>query len=149
MYPILLGLHNLTRWLVLAAAIYAIVRMWRGWLGNGAWTDVDVRSGKVLVYVTTFQLLLGLLLYFVFSPITRGALSDFGGAMRDPAVRFYAVEHMVGMLVATALIHIGSARSRRAATDLAKFKTGAIFYTLALVAMLASIPWKAPFVPSF
>lgn len=149
MYPIMLGLHNLTRWLVVAAAIYALVRAWRGWLGNAAWTGVDERSGKLFARLLGIQFLIGLLLYFVLSPITKAAFSDFGAAMRDPAIRYFAVEHIVGMVIALALAEIGTARARKASTDIAKFKTAAIFYTIAFVVVLASIPWQRPVLPNF
>jgi hypothetical protein len=45
------------------------------------------------------------------------------------------------MIVAIALAHVGRSRSKKAAADGAKFKNAAIFYGLALLIMLASIPW--------
>ena len=52
-------------------------------------------------------MLLGLLLYFVFSPLTKAALGDFAGAMKDPLMRFWAVEHVFGMVIGVALAHVG------------------------------------------
>lgn len=130
MYSLLLILHSWLRWAVLAAGIAAIAR---GGSGNQS-------AGK---WYTTFldtQMLIGLLLYFGFSPITGAALEDFGAAMRVPQLRYFAVEHVFGMLIAIALAHVGRARVRKAAPE-RKARTAAIFYGLSLVALLASIPW--------
>jgi hypothetical protein len=59
------------------------------------------------------QLLIGFLLYLFFSPMTTGALRDFGSAMGNSVLRFYAVEHLFGMVVAVIIAHVG-ARSRAA-----------------------------------
>jgi putative Ca2+/H+ antiporter (TMEM165/GDT1 family) len=69
-------------------------------------------------------------------------MSDFGAAMKDSGIRFYAVEHFSMMFIAVVLVHIGRAKSKKAKTDLAKFKTATIFYLLALVIILAAIPWS-------
>jgi L-asparagine transporter-like permease len=61
--------------------------------------------------------------------------------MSDPVVRFWAVEHMSGMLIGIILITIGRARGKRKDTDLAKHKTFAIFYIIGLIIILAMIPW--------
>ena len=71
----------------------------------------------VLVIALGLQMLVGLLLYFVFSPLTKAALGDFAGAMKDPLMRFWAVEHVFGMIIGVALAHVGMTRARRAATD--------------------------------
>ena len=90
------------------------------------------------------QLLLGLLLYFVFSPITKTAFQDFGAAMADSELRYFAVEHLLMMVIAVVLVHIGRALSRRADTDNSKYKRAAIFFTLSLLVVLAAIPWFRP-----
>jgi hypothetical protein len=68
-------------------------------------------------------------------------MQDFGGAMANSALRFWAVEHLFGMLVAMVLAHVGRARVRRVSSDSRKHKVAAIFFTLALLTILASIPW--------
>ena len=130
MYPLLLLVHSWGRWAVLVAGLAAVVR-------GGSRTGT---AGKWFTILLDIQLLLGLLLYFAFSPITRAALGDFGGAMKVSQVRFFAVEHVFGMLVALALAHIGRARIAKASPG-RRPRLAAIFYGLAMVAILASIPW--------
>ena len=49
------------------------------------------------------------------------------------------------MIIAIALLTIGYSKHKRKRTSSGKFKTLAVGYTLALVAMLLMIPWKAWF----
>jgi hypothetical protein len=85
--------------------------------------------------------LVGLALYLVFSPTVQAAFGNIGAAMRNPEYRFFVVEHAVGMLIAIVLAHVGRIRSKKAKTDAARFKSAALFYGLALLIILASIPW--------
>ena len=144
-YTVILSLHNLVRWVVVILAILALVRAYRGWLGRREWTDGDRKSGVFFSAALDTQLLLGLILYFI-SPLTRAALQDFGAAMGNPGLRFFALEHVFYMLLAVILVHIGSVRSRRARTDLDKHRLAAIFYTLAVVLILIAIPWSRPLI---
>ena len=125
MYDLLLVLHSWLRWLVLIFAVLALVRT----------TDAH---GKWFVISLDVQVLIGLVLYFFLSPYTMAAWGNMAEAMRDSLTRFLAVEHLFGMIVATAFAHVGRARMRRN-------KPAKLFFGLALVAMLASIPW--PFMP--
>lgn len=149
MYPILLGLHNITRWLVLIVGILAIVRAFMGWSGKRPWTGLDNSAGLFFTISMDVQLLLGLLLYGVFSPITTGAFADFGAAMSNPDARFWLVEHIFMMVLAVILAHVGRSLAKKAPTDVAKHKRAAIFFTLALIVVLAGIPWFRPMLPTF
>ncbi len=149
MYPILLGLHNITRWLVLIVGILAVVRAFMGWSGKRPWTGLDNSAGLFFTISMDVQLLLGLLLYGVFSPITTGAFADFGAAMSNPDARFWLVEHIFMMVLAVILAHVGRSLAKKAPTDVAKHKRAAIFFTLALIVVLAGIPWFRPMLPTF
>jgi hypothetical protein len=141
MYPAILLVHSWLRWAVLLLAVLAIVRAISGAMGRRPWQPADERAGKFFVIALDIQMLLGLVLYFLLSPITRAALSDFGGAMQNPGTRFWAVEHVFGMVVAIVLAHRGQSRVRQLSEPIRKHRVAAVFFTLALVAILASIPW--------
>lgn len=147
MYNFILILHNLIRWLVLIIGVLAVIRAFYGWLGKKEWVQIDDRLGLGFTIGMDIQLLLGLLLYFVFSPITKTAFQDFGAAMADADLRFFAVEHILMMVIAVILVHIGRALSRRADSDAGKFKRAAIFFSLGLLVVLAAIPWFRPLMP--
>jgi len=106
-----------------------------------AWTAGDDRAGQVFVGTLDLQLLIGLVLYFGLSPITRAAMQDFGAAMGNSMLRFWAVEHILGMVIAVALAHVGRVRVRKTTDPVRRHKLAAIFFGLALIAILATIPW--------
>ena len=141
MYSLFVALHSLLRWVVLIAGILAVGRAVAGLLGPRPWTPRDDRGGRFFVMAVDTQMLVGLILYGILSPITYAAFSNMGAAMKDGTLRFYTVEHVFMMLIAVALVHIGRKRVQKAAGDAAKHRTAAIFFGLALVLILAGIPW--------
>ena len=141
MYSFALWIHSLLRWAVLVTALLAVLRAVPGWLGGKPWTPADDNMGRWFVLSLDAQFLVGLVLYVALSPFTTQAFGDFGAAMRDPGLRFWAVEHAVLMIAAIALAHIGRARLRRATTDPARHRTAAVFFTMALFLVLVAIPW--------
>ena len=143
-YELILVMHDITRWLVLVVGIYAVVRALVGWLGKKPWVKADQTAGGSYTTIVDIQLLLGLVLYFV-SPITSGGLRNFGDAMKVADVRFFLVEHSLVMIIAVVLAHIGRARAKKAASDLAKHRQSAIWYLVSLVLILALIPWERLF----
>ncbi len=144
MYLFLLSLHNILRWVVVLAGVVAIVRAFIGLSGKRPFTALDNRLSLAFTISLDVQVLLGLLLYGVFSPLTTGAFANFGAAMGDSDLRFWLVEHISVMIVALALAHIGRSRAKKAATDSAKYKQIAIFFTLAFLAILVATPWFRP-----
>jgi hypothetical protein len=141
-----LTLHNLTRWLVIAAAVFALWRAFRGWLGKRDWTKADDRSGLLFTIVLDLQALFGLILYLFFSDASKVALGNLGVALADPADRFFGLIHLVAMFVAVALAHVGRARARKAPDAPAKFERAAAFFTASTVVILLAIPWE--FIPA-
>ena len=141
MYDIVLGAHSWLRWGVVLLGFLTVLRAIGGWQQRKPWTPGDERMGLLFMIALDLQVVLGLLLYFVYSPYTALAMDDFGAAMRSPDLRFWAVEHVFGALVGVALLHIGRARVRKAADALRKHRTAAIFFALALIAIAAAVPW--------
>lgn len=141
MYALFLALHNLLRWVVVLLALYLLIRTYGGLLGRRTFTLQDANAGRWFTIGLDVQVLVGLILYFVVSPITRGALANFGEAMSNADIRFFAVEHLLMMVVAVVLSHVGTAQVRKATDDRTKFVRSAIWYTLAIVVLLVGIPW--------
>ena len=144
LYPHLLGLHGILRWVVLAAAVAAIVVAASGWSGGKSVSAALLRFGIIFVAALDLEFLVGLILYFGASPITKMAFQNMAAAMKDHEMRFFAVEHTFYMFVAVILAHVGGALSRKGKTDLAKYRAAAICYSLSLLLMLAGIPWWRP-----
>jgi hypothetical protein len=147
MYPILLGLHNIARWAALILGIVVTVQAFSGWFGKREWSVRDRKLGAYFGMTMDIQLLLGLLLFIVFSPITRSAFQDFGAAMQVSDVAFFLVEHPFAMLLAVVFAHVGSIQARKAPDSPARFKRAAIWYTLAVLLMILGMPWGRPIFP--
>ncbi|MBC7389819.1 MAG: cytochrome B [Opitutaceae bacterium] len=138
MYQILLIIHSILRYAFLFSALYAIYLAVSGWQGKLPYTAKDNKASVFLILFTHTQAVIGLLLYFVFSPYSATPMKE---AMKDPVLRFWKVEHITIMLIAVAIIQTGRILSKKASTDLAKHKKAAIFYIIGLLLVLASIPW--------
>lgn len=140
MYEPLLAVHSILRWVVILAGLAAVARAITGWKGR-PWTPADDRGGLIFMIALDVQLLLGLALYLIFSPTIQAAVQNVGAAMRDGALRFFLVEHAFGMLIAITLVHIGRIRIRKQSDPTRRHRTAAIFFGLALLIVLLSIPW--------
>ena len=145
MYALSLALHNLLRWAVLLAGLYALVRMLRGAGGGARWTTTDRRAMTTFTSLLHLQLLVGLVVYGT-SALTRQAMGDMGAAMRDPTVRWFVAEHPVIMVLAVAVATIGGILARKAAADQSRFRRGAVAVAVALALVAYGIPWDRPLV---
>ncbi len=93
------------------------------------------------------QLLIGVALYFVFSPITRYFMEN--GAAGNEQMSFFGVWHAIVMVLAIVAMTIGGSVAKRATSDTGKFKSITIWFSIALVMILMAIPWFRPFFRSF
>jgi hypothetical protein len=140
MYDLVLLLHSWLRWPAIIAAVAATLLAFTDRPDTMGRSRAD-RSGLVFMILLDVQFLLGLLLYGVLSPTTAAIFDDFGGAMRDPVARFWAVEHITMMLFAVVMVHVGRVLARRAATPAARRRRMLVCFALATIVMLGAIPW--------
>ena len=137
MYTLVLVLHSWLRWVALVAGVGATSATLTDRTGT---TRADW-WGLVLMMALDVQMLLGLLLYLALSPFTIEAMRDFGAAMKDPALRFFAVEHVSLMFVAVILVHVGRVLARKAATPDARRLRLMLCFGLATLLMILAMPW--------
>jgi hypothetical protein len=145
MYTAFLLVHSYLRWVVLLLGVLAVARGIAGASGRRPWLAADEAASRWFIISLDTQFLIGLVIYVFLSPFTMDAWSDMAGTMRNSALRLIVVEHEVGMIIGIALAHIGRARARKAADAVRRHKLTAIFFGLALVVIVLSIPW--PFMP--
>lgn len=132
MYEILKHTHSGLRWVALILILLAI------------YNSITAKEfGKRQKLINLFsmvslhtQLILGLVLYFN-SPLVR----FYQGWMKDAEDRFYGMEHLVGMVIAIALITFGYVQSKKGTTPAEIYKPIKLFYIIGLILILASIPW--------
>ena len=142
MYTGLLHTHNMFRWLVLLTLVLAVLFALIGWLKKLDWNKKDNVTGLLLTIFMDIQFLIGIVLYAFVSPITKAAFNDFGAAMKNADLRFYAVEHILMMVIALVLVHIGRSKTKKAVAPWKKHRAAAIFYGIAFILILAAIPWE-------
>ena len=140
LYSIALYLHSWNRWIILIAGLMTILFAIAGISNKKEYTKRDRVTSLVFISSLHLQLLIGLLLYFVLSPVTLHALSDFGAAMKDGAIRYWAVEHSLVNLIAIFVAQTGSIIIKRKQSSRAKFKSTLVWNSIALVLILAMIP---------
>lgn len=148
MYNIALGVHNVLRWVVLALAIWALYRHYRGWLGSRPWQPQDKLAGRLLTVGFDLQLLVGLFVAVV-SPLIQAAVNDMSTITESDVIRFFAAEHIPVMIVAWILVHVTSVLSKRAEDEVKRHQRAAVGYSVALAMVLLVTPWFRPLLPGF
>ncbi|SNR62614.1 hypothetical protein [Hymenobacter mucosus] len=140
-YSIILALHSWTRWLVLIFGLIAVFRAFAGRQGR-PWTGADNGMGAAFVGSMHLQLLLGLILYFALSKVGLKAFDQAGAAvMKNAGSRFFAVEHLVGMILAVVAAQVGRTLSKKAVDPVVKHKKAFTWFLIALILVLLMIPW--------
>lgn len=125
--------HSGLRWIVLILIVYAIFnalsRKKTGMYNNG-----DKKINLFAMVTFHIQYLLGIIIYF----FTSGKVNFNEGWMKIDLFRFYGMEHLLLMTIAFVLITMGYSKSKKAQN---KHKVIAFFYSIALILILAGIPW--------
>jgi hypothetical protein len=139
----MLHIHSLLRWLVLIVGLWAIIKMASGRGGKKSFTASDKRPALFFLIIMDLQLLVGLYLYFTGAWGLKNIQNQgFGAVMKDSQSRFFAVEHLLGMLIALILVHIGYSATKKAdVPDQKKFNKAFWCFLVAFILILASIPW--------
>lgn len=150
MYLTFLAIHNIVRWVVVILGVLAVLRAFIGWFGKQAWIPADRKIGSFFAMSLDIQMLLGLILYLFFSPYGLKAFSNFdmSAIMGQSDVRFFAVEHILLMVLAVVFAHLGSSLPRKAEKPNKKHRLAAIWLGLALLLVLLGMPWARPLFPA-
>ena len=133
-------IHNILRWAVLLFGFWAVIKAIGGVTGKKNYSGSDNKTGLFFMISCDIQLLLGLILYFSNSWFDM-MKNNAAETMKNGAMRFFAMEHALMMIIAWLLVHVGRSMVKRADTDAQKHKRSLIFYGIALLIILAMIPW--------
>ena len=125
--------HSGLRWLVLGLLIYAI---YNAFANKRSYEKRDKMINLFAMISLHIQLLLGLILYY-----TSTKVSFETGWMGKSIERFYGMEHLIGMLIAIILVTVGRKMAEKQVSPEQKNKKIILWYSIALVLILASIPW--------
>jgi len=133
-------LHSGLRWVVILLLLLAIVNAFRRWKSKADYNVKDKTLNLFAMISLHTQVLIGLILY-VFNGNGKGVegLSN----MDVPVVRFFAIEHIVMMVLAAVVLTIG----RKRAQQIGNHRKIWIWYGVAFIIIMAAIPW--PFLEKF
>lgn len=147
MYNGLLHLHSFLRWIILLLLLIVVVRSLTA--GNRSFTNGDRKWGLFAMIACDIELLIGLYQWFAGPRYGLSAFMNSGmkAIMSDKDLRFFSVEHFAAMIVAIVLVHVGKSYGKKNVPDAIKHKRTLIYYGLALLIILISIPWPFRQVP--
>ena len=126
MYTGLVHLHNLLRWVIVITLILSLLNAFKG--KNGKETLIMMISSHVM-------LLIGLIQWFG----GDWGLKQIKSLGMGEAIRFFAVEHSMMMVIAVVLITIGH-RSAKAAKPNTKWF---LLAALLIILLMMPGPWKS------
>tara|TARA_R110002096_G_scaffold391915_1_gene586799 strand:+ start:579 stop:1013 length:435 start_codon:yes stop_codon:yes gene_type:complete len=132
----MLHAHSGLRWFALIVIIYTIINALTGVKQGKDFEKKDKMLGLVTLILFHTQLLIGLGLYF-----SSVKVSFTSGFMKESLYRFFTMEHPLMMLISIVLVTIGYSKSKKADSSRMKFRKILVFYTIALIILLAGIPW--------
>lgn len=126
--------HSGLRWIALILIVVAVFNALSK-LKSSAYSEGDRKLNLFAMLSFHIQFLIGLILYF-----TSVKVQFFEGWMKEAMYRFFGMEHSLLMILAFVLLTIGHSKSKKAEGQ-KKHKVIATFYTIALILILAGIPW--------
>lgn len=139
MVQILQTFHSHNRNLILLLLIILVVVSIIGLTTKKPWSKFQKVLSLVHLIVIDIQFAIGAVLYVGFSPFGLKAFSNPNvNVMKDADVRVIAIEHLIIMLLAWILIHMGYSKSKKSSNP---NRPAAIYYTIALILIFIGIPW--------
>jgi F0F1-type ATP synthase membrane subunit c/vacuolar-type H+-ATPase subunit K len=133
-------IHNILRWAVLLFGLLAVIKAIGGVASRKNYTNADNKTSLLFMIFCDVQLVLGLILYFGGDWFNM-LKSNTADVMKNSATRFFAMEHIVMMIIAWVLVHLGRSMVKRADVDVQKHKRSLIYFGVAIIIILAMIPW--------
>ena len=131
-------LHSYWAYLVLLVVVAATVNSIIGVITKKEFGAKDFRVALFALIVTHIQLLIGIILFVIANNFGD---VEMGEIMKNSALRLKNIEHPLLMVIAITLLTIGYSKHKTKRTSASKFRLLAVTYTLALIAILAMIPW--------
>lgn len=138
----LLHLHNLLRWVILILLLVSVIKAYTGWMNKKSFQPGDKKVWLFTMIAGHITLLIGLYqwLWGRFGLLTT-TLPEGTSVMKDKFYRFYWVEHPFTMVLAIIFLTLAHGVAKKAIPDQIKFKKAFWFFIIALVLILAGVPW--------
>lgn len=139
-FELVLSLHSILRWGVVLSGLAVLQQGLAGLMAGGELGQLGKRVQLLFLICIDLQFTLGLVLWAI-SPTVDTARVDMGAAMKDPNLRYFAVEHGALMVLAVFVVHVGRIAVKRAGSARAGHLRTAIYAGVALLLILLRTPW--------
>ena len=136
LYTSIIIIHSIVRWIFLIMLVYSVSILYTKWIGGKELSSNNKRINTIVVVLSHLQLIVGISLYLV-SPKVVFASYMF----QSNLLRFFTMEHSLLMIAAIAILTIGNIKSKRNNDSIKSVKQCTIWFSIALVIILISIPW--------
>ncbi len=130
MESIILHAHSGLRWIFIIMVLYSLIK------NHNSYADkktIDIPLYTLILFA--LQIFIGIILYFISNNVTFES-----GFMKNTQYRFFTVEHGFGMILAFIIMFLGYSKSRKKPISY-RNKTIKLYYAIALIIIIASIPW--------
>lgn len=135
-------IHSYWAYIVLLILIIAVINAIIGFTSKKEFKANDLRISLFALITAHIQLILGFIAYYTSIYYETMRNVGMGEVMKNGDLRKPLIEHPLLIIIAIALITIGFSKHKKKTADAAKFKTIAIYYAIALILILAVIPWN-------
>jgi hypothetical protein len=128
----LLHLHSLLRWIIIILLLVGLFQAFSKKAGL-------IKTSLWLLISAHITLVIGLYQWATSESYGYAILKrvgSFGAVMKDGFARFWVVEHLVAMLIAIIVITIARGKAK-----LGNYKAVRILYLVALLLIVAAVPW--------
>lgn len=143
-YAHMLAFHGISRWLVLAFVIWGLYTLYEGYRTQKPFTKKDRLPLSIMVGFLHLQALVGLVLYFVMSPLTQRFMANPAAINFSDEVFYFGIYHILCMLSAVIIAQVGVIKAKKLAPDPAAFKAALVYVTIAFILILIAIPYDRP-----
>ena len=134
MHSSLIYAHSYFRYFLLILLVIVVFKSLMGWLTQRSFTQADDKFSLWLLIATHLQFLVGLVLYFMSDLVKFNSET-----MKNPAFRYWTVEHSTMMILAVVLITVARITQKKLPTDQAKHKRMFLLNAAALVIIIIAI----------
>ena len=138
MYKGLLHVHNLNRWVILAAVIFLLVKLFKGDKSLGL-----KKVALILLVCSHIQLLVGLYQYFTgqWGIKLLNNFDTMGALIKNEGARFWLIEHFICMVMAIAFITVAYSNIKKSVVVGIYPAKAKWFLLVAVLLILAGMPW--------
>lgn len=140
MYSVIKILYSYWSYLVLLVLIYAIFNALIRKIKGNDFNSKDLRLSLFGLIFSHFQLLIGLILYFVSPWFSKWSKLGIGTVMKNSQMRLNLVEYPFTNIIAIILITMGWSLHKKQSEPGKKFLRIILFYSLGLLLLLCIIP---------